>query len=116
MTLRNELRTLKEDAATFSSLRAMFAARCEEYSTQCEELNRQLSAADEERKTLNQLLRMAIHQKLTLNQRLEEMEMASEMRSTPRRTRGGPRPGMGGGGTVRPLNFTNKMSNNRDHP
>jgi len=114
MTLRNELRTLKEDAATFSSLRAMFAARCEEYSTQCEELNRQLSAADEERKTLNQLLRMAIHQKLTLNQRLEEMEMASEMRSTPRRTRGGTRGG-GMGGAVRPIGF-NKMSNNRDHP
>merc|ERR1712095_152278 len=57
MTLRNELRTLKEDAATFSSLRAMFAARCEEYATQVEELNRQLGSADEERKTLNQLLR-----------------------------------------------------------
>merc|ERR1712203_1310728 len=27
MTLRNELRTLKEDAASFSSLRAMFAGR-----------------------------------------------------------------------------------------
>ena len=36
--LRNELRLLKEDAATFSSLRAMFAARCEEYSTQVDEL------------------------------------------------------------------------------
>ncbi len=34
MKLRNELRMLKEDAATFSSLRAMFAARCEEYATQ----------------------------------------------------------------------------------
>lgn len=34
MKLRNELRLLKEDAATFSSLRAMFAARCEEYATQ----------------------------------------------------------------------------------
>lgn len=27
--LRNELKDLKEDAATFSSLRAMFATRCE---------------------------------------------------------------------------------------
>lgn len=27
MKLRNELKTLKEDAATFSSLRAMFATR-----------------------------------------------------------------------------------------
>ena len=109
MTLRNELRTLKEDAATFSSLRAMFAARCEEYATQVEELNRQLQSADEERKTLNQLLRMAIHQKLQLNQRLEEIEMASEIRNTPRRTRGGSR---GAGGSARGLGF--KPSNNRD--
>lgn len=29
MKLRNELKALKEDAATFSSLRAMFATRCE---------------------------------------------------------------------------------------
>merc|ERR1712131_539609 len=29
--LRSELRTLKEDAAVFSSLRAVFAARCDEY-------------------------------------------------------------------------------------
>merc|ERR1711997_714872 len=38
LKLRNELRLLKEDAATFSSLRAMFAARYEEYSTQVDEL------------------------------------------------------------------------------
>merc|ERR1712180_47532 len=75
MTLRNELRTLKEDAATFSSLRAMFAARCEEYSTQVDEMQRQLSSAEDEKKTLNQLLRMAIHQKLVLTQRLEDIEM-----------------------------------------
>ena len=30
---------------------------------------------------------MAIHQKLVLTQRLEDVEMASEMRNTPRRTR-----------------------------
>ena len=124
MTLRNELRTLKEDAATFSSLRAMFAARCEEYSTQVEESNRQLSAADEERKTLNQLLRMAIHQKLALNQRLEEIEMASEMRTTPRRTRGGSSGGTGsysggrgtGSSAGRGLGFNKpSMGNNREH-
>ncbi|KAG5273841.1 hypothetical protein AALO_G00156180 [Alosa alosa] len=33
MKLRNELKALKEDAATFSSLRAMFATRCDEYVT-----------------------------------------------------------------------------------
>lgn len=73
--LRNELRILKEDAATFSSLRAMFAARCEEYVTQVDDLNRQYDAAEEEKKTLNQLLRLAVQQKLTLTQRLEEIEM-----------------------------------------
>ncbi|KAH8278103.1 protein bicaudal D [Drosophila bipectinata] len=78
--LRNELRSLKEDAATFSSLRAMFVARCEEYVTQVDDLNRQLEAAEEEKKTLNQLLRLAVQQKLALTQRLEEMEMDREMR------------------------------------
>lgn len=95
--LRNELKILKEDAATFSSeiykkifitpskwtliihlfigLRAMFAARCEEYVTQVDDLNRQLEAAEEEKKTLNQLLRLAVQQKLNLTQKLEEIEM-----------------------------------------
>lgn len=31
MKLRNELKALKEDAATFSSLRAMFATRYDTY-------------------------------------------------------------------------------------
>lgn len=84
MKLRNELRILKEDAATFSSLRAMFAARCEEYVTQVDELQRQLTAAEEEKKTLNQLLRLAVQQKLTLTQRLEEMEMDREIRNVRR--------------------------------
>ena len=65
-----------------------------------EELNRNLHAAEDEKKTLNQLLRMAIHQKLVLTQRLEDVEMASEMRNTPRRTRDsvGTRQARGGGG------------------
>ncbi|KAL1130080.1 hypothetical protein AAG570_013020 [Ranatra chinensis] len=97
MKLRNELRMLKEDAATFSSLRAMFAARCEEYVTQVDELQRQLSAAEEEKKTLNQLLRLAVQQKLVLTQRLEEMEMDREIRNVRRPTsssssRGGSKP------------------------
>lgn len=78
--LRNELKTLKEDAATFSSLRAMFAARCEEYVTQVDDLTRQLDAAEEEKKTLNQLLRLAVQQKLALTQRIEEIEVDREMR------------------------------------
>ncbi|GLH13771.1 Protein bicaudal D [Gryllus bimaculatus] len=84
MKLRNELRLLKEDAATFSSLRAMFAARCEEYVTQVDELQRQLVAAEDEKKTLNQLLRLAVQQKLSLTQRLEELEVDREMRNARR--------------------------------
>lgn len=75
MKLRNELKALKEDAATFASLRAMFAARCEEYVTQLDELQRQLTNNEEEKKTLNALLRLAVRQKLALNQKLEDIEM-----------------------------------------
>lgn len=78
--LRNELRILKSDAATFSSLRAMFAARCEEYVTQVDDLTNQLTAAEDEKKTLNQLLRLAVQQKLVLTQKLEEFEMDREIR------------------------------------
>ena len=83
LKLRNELKILKEDAATFSTLRAMFGARCEEYSTQVDELQRQHVCAEDEKKTLNQLLRMAIHQKLVLTQKLEDIEMQSELRPIP---------------------------------
>ncbi|XP_070802884.1 protein bicaudal D homolog 1 isoform X9 [Pituophis catenifer annectens] len=76
--LRNELKALKEDAATFSSLRAMFATRCDEYVTQLDEMQRQLAAAEDEKKTLDSLLRMAIQQKLALTQRLEDLEFDHE--------------------------------------
>ncbi|KAM6946131.1 protein bicaudal D homolog 1 [Aplochiton taeniatus] len=78
MKLRNELKALKEDAATFSSLRAMFATRFDEYVTQLDEMERQLAAAEDEKKTLNSLLRMAIQQKLALTQRLEDLEFDHE--------------------------------------
>ncbi|KAJ8002891.1 hypothetical protein DPEC_G00163660 [Dallia pectoralis] len=87
MKLRNELKALKEDAATFSSLRAMFATRCDEYMTQLDEMQRQLAAAEDEKKTLNSLLRMAIQQKLALTQRLEDLEFDNEQTSD--RGRGG---------------------------
>ena len=45
--LRSELRTLKEDAAVFSSLRQVFAARCDEYVLQLDELQRQLQVRSE---------------------------------------------------------------------
>ena len=80
--LRNELKTLKEDAATFATLRAMFTARCDEYVAQLDESQRMLLAAEEERKTLNSLLRLAIQQKLKLTQRLEDLEMDNERNSS----------------------------------
>ncbi|XP_045537425.1 protein bicaudal D isoform X2 [Papilio machaon] len=98
LKLRNELRLLKEDAATFSSLRAMFAARCEEYVTQVDELTQALASAEDEKKTLNQLLRLAVQQKLTLTQRLEELEVDREMRT--RRV-----PKSGGTTRARPRDF-----------
>ncbi|XP_034719052.1 protein bicaudal D homolog 1-like isoform X2 [Etheostoma cragini] len=86
MKLRNELKALKEDAATFSSLRALFSTRCDEYITQLDEMQRQLAAAEDEKKTLNSLLRMAIQQKLALTQRLEDLAFDQEQTH---RTRGG---------------------------
>lgn len=56
----------------------MFGARCEEYVTQLDEAQRQLVSAEEEKKTLNSLLRMAIQQKLALTQRLEDIECDRE--------------------------------------
>uniref|UniRef100_A0A8C5BC58 Bicaudal D homolog 1a n=1 Tax=Gadus morhua TaxID=8049 RepID=A0A8C5BC58_GADMO len=88
MKLRNELKALKEDAATFSSLRAMFATRCDEYVTQLDEMQRQLAAAEDEKKTLNSLLRMAIQQKLALTQRLEDLEFDNELTYRGRGTKG----------------------------
>ncbi|CDK13419.1 Protein bicaudal D homolog [Caenorhabditis elegans] len=73
--MRRELKQLKEDAATFASHRAMFTARGEELKSKVEELSNELRANEEEKKTLNQLLRLAIQQKLTLTQRLEEVEV-----------------------------------------
>lgn len=46
--------------------------------TQLDEMQRQLAAAEDEKKTLNSLLRMAIQQKLALTQRLEDLEFDHE--------------------------------------
>ncbi|KAJ3612058.1 hypothetical protein NHX12_020335 [Muraenolepis orangiensis] len=94
--LRNELKALKEDAATFSSLRSMFATRCDEYVTQLDEMQRQLAAAEDEKKTLNSLLRMAIQQKLALTQRLEDLAFDQEQTY---RTRGPSKPSRARTGT-----------------
>uniref|UniRef100_A0A8C2FH21 Bicaudal D homolog 2 (Drosophila) n=1 Tax=Cyprinus carpio TaxID=7962 RepID=A0A8C2FH21_CYPCA len=106
MKLRNELKALKEDAVTFSSLRAMFATRCDEYVTQLDDMQRQLAAAEDEKKTLNSLLRMAIQQKLALTQRLEDLEFDHEQS---RRGSGAGPGGRGKGSSGRgrgPLSFS----------
>lgn len=59
----------------------MFAARCEEYVTQVDELTQALAGAEDEKKTLNQLLRLAVQQKLALTQRLEELEVPPPYRT-----------------------------------
>lgn len=67
-----------------------FSLRCDQYVTQLEEMQRQLAAAEDEKKTLNSLLRMAIQQKLALTQRLEDLEAPLHVHSnggSPRRSR-----------------------------
>uniref|UniRef100_A0A5K3FT24 Protein bicaudal D homolog 2-like n=2 Tax=Mesocestoides corti TaxID=53468 RepID=A0A5K3FT24_MESCO len=74
--LRSELKVLKEDAVTYASIRAMFAQKHDEFVTQMDELQQKLNSAEDEKRTLNSLLRLAIQQKLHLTQRLEEYEVA----------------------------------------
>ena len=76
--LKRNLKSMQAESATFQSLRSMFAQRCEDYVAQVDDLQRRLTAAEEEKKTLNHLLRQAIHQKIALTQRLEEFELARE--------------------------------------
>ncbi|KAM8965515.1 protein bicaudal D homolog 2 isoform X3 [Sarcophilus harrisii] len=77
--LRHELKILKEDTATFSSLRAVFASRCDEYILQLSEIQQQLAAVEDEKKTLKSLLSLAIQQKRALTQRLEALEAQSNL-------------------------------------
>jgi len=58
----------QEDAVTFAQLRTMFAARCDEYVAQLDTMQRHLASAEEEKRTLNTLLRKTITQKLALTQ------------------------------------------------
>lgn len=88
----------------------MFAARCEEYVTQVEELQRQLTVAEEDRKTLNHLLRLAVQQKLSLTMKLEELEVDRELRNTRRHGTGG----NGRGGRTRMQQQSNRPHMSRD--
>ena len=56
----------------------MFGARCEDYVSQIDELQRKFKASEEEKKTLNSLLRIVIQQKLALTEKLEDLEMDRE--------------------------------------
>lgn len=56
----------------------MFAARCEDYVSQIDELQRKYKASEDEKKTLNSLLRIVIQQKLSLTEKLEELEVDRE--------------------------------------
>lgn len=76
--LRLEHKRLSEDAATFASLRSHMSARIVEYNTEIEKLQSKLSASEQEKNTLNSILRMAIEQKVMLTQKLEALEMDKE--------------------------------------
>lgn len=76
--LRGELKALKEDAITFARLRMVFAARSDEYVAQLDAMQRQLASAEDEKRTLNTLLRKTITQKLAITQRLEDLEFEIE--------------------------------------
>lgn len=77
--LRNVVRIQKEDAATISSLRMKADTQLDEYITQVDDMMhhyiKKLDAAEKENKTLSQLLRLAVHQKLTVTDRLQRMKM-----------------------------------------
>lgn len=72
----------------FTGALSCLYSRCDEYVVQLDELQCQLAAAEEEKKTVNLLLRMAIQQKLALTQRLEDLEFHQEQSSRGGRARG----------------------------
>lgn len=65
--LCNELRTMTE--------------RCMEYETQVNDLSQQFKAAEEEKKTIAQLLQLAIKQKRDLCERFKQIQSIPTQRS-----------------------------------
>lgn len=139
--LRHEHKRLNEDAATFASLRSHFSARIEEYNSEIEKLQSKLAASEQEKNTLNSILRMAIEQKVMLTQKLEALEMDREDSQQHRQEQNGgganknsgngangqqPRSGgfmrggrggaTGGGRNTRPSRVIRPSSNNGDRP
>lgn len=76
--LKRQIKALKSECLTFTSMRSMFAARCDEYMKQLVEKEQVIKAAEEEKRTLNNLLKTAIQQKIAVKQKLEEFEIARE--------------------------------------
>ena len=69
---------VNEYTSDSTALSVCVSCRCDEYVNQLDQMQRQLAAAEDEKKTLNSLLRMAIQQKLALTQRLEDLEFDHE--------------------------------------
>jgi len=76
--LKRQIKALKSECLTFTSMRSMFAERCDEYMKQLMEKEQVIKAAEEEKRTLNNLLKTAIQQKIAVKQKLEEFEIARE--------------------------------------
>lgn len=76
--MRHDMKALKEDAATFASSRLQYAALIAEYKSENDKLRSKISATEQEKNTLNSILRMAIEQKVQLTQQLEAIEMERE--------------------------------------
>lgn len=76
--LKRQIKALKSECLTFTSMRTMFAERCDEYMKQLLEKEQAIKAAEEEKRTLNNLLKSAIQQKIAVKQKLEEFEIARE--------------------------------------
>ncbi len=72
--LRTELRKLQNDSATFAYIRSMLVSRVDMLTNQFEEKRKECKSLNEKMQTLEQVLRMAISQKLALTERLEALE------------------------------------------
>ena len=69
---------MKEDAATFAYIRSIFVSRCDALTNQCQSKQKECKRLQDEKNTLEKLLRMAINQKLALTERLESLENERE--------------------------------------
>ena len=72
--LKNELKKLKSDSATFAYIRSILVTRVDSLTNQIDEKTKENRAMNEKIQTLEQILRMSISQKLALTERLEALE------------------------------------------